>query len=485
MLVTDVDHEQTCDPTAASSGFEQFRRRAQAALFSMMPEHIERLGWGGARIASHQLERCRALLDSAIEGSRFHRRRLGHIDPSYFELEELATIPVMTKAEMMSAFDAVVTDVRVTREKAERAIEMTTTTPLPIDGEFMVLTSGGSSGCRGLFVFEPAAFATFGTTLLRPTMARMHATGGPPPDGLTIAMVAAQSPVHATGSAPMMLEGSPINFVSVPVTLPIAEIVKRLNQLQPQAVYGYPSVLARLALEQNADRLQISPNSVTATSETLRPHLRSTIRHGFGVPIINTFGSSEGLVGVSPPDDEIITFADDVCIVELVDDEDQPVKPGAVSSSVLVTNLYNHVQPLIRYRIEDRFIRRPDAIEHGHLRAEVNGRAADTFSFGSIDIHPHVIASALAHAVAVTDYQVRQTTNGVDIEVVLAERTDPERIARTTRDALALAGLHDPTVQVTRVDELPRHPKTGKLAQFVPLNPLFRNGDARGVCGTR
>lgn len=471
MLMTDTDIGHICDPIVASSGFEPFRRRAQAALFSTMPEHIERLGWTGARIGSHQLEGCRALLESAIERSSFHRRRVGHIDPSTFELDELATIPVMTKGEMMSAFDAVVTDVRVTLQKAERAIEMTTTTPLPIDGEFIMLSSGGSTGRRGLFVYDAPAFATFGATLMRPTMARLQAMGGPPAGGMTMAMVAAQSAVHATGSVPRMLDGSLMHYVSVPVTQPIAEIVDRLNQIQPQALYGYPSVLARLALEQDVGRLRISPMSVTATSETLRPDLRLTIRQAFGVPIINTFGSSEGLVGVSPPDDEVITFADDASIVELVDYEDQPVKPGAVSSSVLVTNLYNHVQPLIRYRIEDCFVRRPDATEHGHLRAEVNGRAADTFRFGSIDVHPHVIASALARAVAVADYQVRQTTNGVVIDVVLVDNADTERIARQTRDALAQAGLDNPTVHVTRVDELPRHPKTGKLSggAFVPL----------------
>jgi phenylacetate-coenzyme A ligase PaaK-like adenylate-forming protein len=41
--------------------------------------------------------------------------------------------------------------------------------------------------------------------------------------------------------------------------------------------------------------------------------------------------------------------------VELVDEHDRPVRPGTPSSSILVTNLYNHAQPLIRYRIEDRF----------------------------------------------------------------------------------------------------------------------------------
>jgi phenylacetate-coenzyme A ligase PaaK-like adenylate-forming protein len=51
-----------------------------------------------------------------------------------------------------------------------------------------------------------------------------------------------------------------------------------------------------------------------------------------------------------------ITFATDCCIVELVDDDDRPVPPGATSSGILVTNLFNRGQPLIRYRIDDRVV---------------------------------------------------------------------------------------------------------------------------------
>jgi len=52
-----------------------------------------------------------------------------------------------------------------------------------------------------------------------------------------------------SGSMPAWGEGaaSPVRAVPVPVTLPLAEMVERLNTLQPQLLYGYPSMLARLA----------------------------------------------------------------------------------------------------------------------------------------------------------------------------------------------------------------------------------------------
>jgi phenylacetate-coenzyme A ligase PaaK-like adenylate-forming protein len=49
---------------------------------------------------------------------------------------------------------------------------------------------------------------------------------------------------------------------------------------------------------------------------------------------------------------------------------------------VLITNLHNHTQPLIRYELTDRFIRRPPDQASGLPRAAVEGRADDVFQFG-------------------------------------------------------------------------------------------------------
>lgn len=78
------------------------------------------------------------------------------------QLADLPRLPVMTKSAMMAHFEEVVTTASVTRAGAEAAIAATTTLPLPIDGQYLVLASGGSSGERGLFVFDPDAFAEFG-----------------------------------------------------------------------------------------------------------------------------------------------------------------------------------------------------------------------------------------------------------------------------------------------------------------------------------
>ena len=200
----------------------------------------------------------------------------------------------------------------------------------------------------------------------------------------------------------------------------------------------------------------------------LLPEHRAAISAGFGVPLVITFGSTEGLVGVSALDAEELAFNSDLCIVELVDEHNEPVPPGTPSARVLLTNLYNRVQPLIRYELTDRFVEQPPAPDHGHLRATVEGRADEVLRFGDVDIHPLVIRSVLVKTPEVIEYQVRQTATGIDAAVVVEGRVDVRALAAALRAALAHAGFPGAHVAVDVVSELARHGETGKLRRFIP-----------------
>ena len=259
--------------TAPKRSFPAIRDALKAAMLDSYPEHIERLGWDRTQIAAHQQEQLRSLLSYAAERSPFHARRLRG-RPCFRPAQGPLALPVMTKTEMMDELDDVFTDRRLTRAAVERSLAEADPEPATPLGEHIALTSGGSSGQRGVFVHDhPAAVQFFGS-LSRGLVARLEAMGGPPPGGLRIAMVSARSPVHATGIAGSLGEGEvrlPFRFVKVPVTLPMPVIVEELNALQLPALYGYPSMLARLAREREAGRLQISPMIVTSTSETCMP----------------------------------------------------------------------------------------------------------------------------------------------------------------------------------------------------------------------
>ncbi len=456
---------------AGATSFDAVRVALQLDLLAAYPAAIERLRWTRAQIDVRQRDGLRALLAYAAEHSPFHGRRLGDVDVDRLELEDLTRLPVMTKADMMDNLADLYTDRRLTPDVVEEAMSATTNAPVPMLDEYFALTSGGSSGRRGVFVFDRRAAVCFVASLTRSLLARITAQGGPPPGGFRIAMIGAPSAVHATGAAEALSDGDamPFHFLGVPATLPLPEIVERLNELDAPALSGYPTVLARLAAERRAGRLRITPITISSTSETLNPQLRAAIRDGFGAPIVDMFGSTEGLVGLSAPDDTVLVFNNDVCITELVDEDNRPVPPGTPSAKVLLTNLSNFTQPLIRYEMTDSFVRQPDASDHGHLRAIVSGRSDEVLRWEDVEVHPIVVRSVLVKSPDVLDYQVRQTDRGIDVTAVATDTLDVDQLRGRLTDALDDAGLPDARVTLRAVGALQRHHETGKVQRFVPL----------------
>ncbi len=384
------------------------------------------------------------LLAYAAEFSPFHARRLRGLDLSRFEPGDLARLPVMTKSQMMAEFDDVVTDRRLSRRLAEQHLAAPAHAPGLLLDEYVCLASGGSSGLRGVFAQTLGQYTDFVASLMRRGYARALAAGGPPPGGLVIGLVAAASPVHSSGFAAAVAAGPPVRLVAAPATLPLDQIVARLNATQPPALLGYASKLAELAREQLAGRLAIAPRSVTSNAEVLTTADRAVIEQAFAVPVIDSFVSTEGLVGHSEPGGSVMSFATDMCLAEPVDDDNNPAPPGAPSAKVLITNLHNLTQPLIRYELTDRFTTPAGTPAAGWLGASIDGRADEVFRYGGVAVHPHVIRSALATAGTVREYQVRQTEDGVD--VTWRHRRPPRhnRAGRAAGARLAPGRAHRP-----------------------------------------
>ena len=442
--------------------------RMSAKLTRRLSQHVLRLGWDDAELAAHQRERLRVLLAHAAEHSPFHARRLRGLDPGRFEVGDLARLPVMTKAQVMAEFDDVVTDRRLSRALAERHLAASLHEPGLLLDEYVCLTSGGSSGVRGVFVQTLGEYTDFATSVLRPGYARAVAAGGPPPGGLVLAMVGAASPVHSTGFAAAVASGPPVRLIPAPATLPLAELVARLNAAQPPALLGYASKLAELAREQLAGRLGITPRAVSSMAEVLTPQDQAIIERAFAVPVVNSFASTEGLVGHSVPGGSVLSFASDMCLAEPVDSGGNPVPPGVPSGKVLITNLHNLTQPLIRYELTDQFTSLETAPGTGWLRASIDGRADEVLRYGGVAVHPHVIRTALASVGMIREYQVRQTRDGIDVACVTDSHLDEAALARRLEHALRHAGLTEPRAGVRLAEAIPRDSRTGKVRRFIP-----------------
>jgi len=451
--------------------YEERRQRHLAALAEIMPEHVRRLRWPAERLRDERRERLRDLLRVALERSPWHRDRLAGIDPDTLVEEDLQAIPPMTKDDLMANWDRIVTDRRLTLDRAERHLAGLRSDAYLLD-EFHAVVSGGSTGRRGVFAFGWRPWAVAFAGFMRPAMWDRAADPevGAMPN--RIAMVAAGTSSHMTAALGQTFASPSAEVRPFPVILPMEQIVAGLNDYQPTMLMGYPSALALLAVEARDGRLKVAPRRVASTSEPLLPHVRASVEEAFCAPVANMWGTSEaGPMGIGCWRSPGLHLCDDLVIIEPVDAAGRPVPPSTTSDRIYVTAISNPTLPLIRLEITDRVtvLDEPCSCGSAHRRiADIGGRVEDSLAYpGGVLVHPHVFGAVILKEPAMIEYQVRQTPAGGDVLVVGAVG-DAAAVAREIEAGLAGAGIADPSVAVHVVDELQRQ-DTGKVRRFVPL----------------
>jgi phenylacetate-coenzyme A ligase PaaK-like adenylate-forming protein len=454
--------------------YEQTRQRHLADWAAMMPDRHARLRWSTEQISEHRDTALRKLVAYARDASPWHAGRLASVDVDSLTADDLSSIPTMTKDDVMANFDDVVTERRITRAGAEAHLDGLVDDAY-FDGDLHVVASGGSTGERAIFVYGWDAWIDVHLGVGRYIIDLFNEpdlADGP----LTMGLVAAANATHMTSATGQTFRSDLVEAHSFPVTLAIDDIVAGLNDAQPRVLIAYASMLAVLTEEARAGRLRIRPGRLSATSEPLLPEVRAAAESTFDAPVSNCWGTSEGAVmAMGCWKGDGMHLNEDLVIVEPVDVDGHPTRPGEASAKVLVTNLFNPAMPLIRYELTDEvtFLEEPCACGSAHRRvADVQGRLDDFLVYDSARVHPHVLRSVLGRQSEIIEYQVIQTPRGADVHVRASGPVGDDALARKLEAALSAAGVQAPAVSITIVDALERHRGTGKLRRFVPLNPV-------------
>ncbi|MCG8505727.1 MAG: AMP-binding protein [Sphingomonadales bacterium] len=126
-----------------------------------------------------------------------------------------------------------------------------------------------------------------------------------------------------------------------------------LNDLGPDYLTTYPEALEHLAFASIQTPLVRSFKGLHAISEMMTPGMAQRIEAAFGAPVEQNYGLTEvGIVAVKCREGGRYHAHDEFAVVEIVDDDGQPVAPGE-TGRVLVTCLANLAMPLIRYDTGD------------------------------------------------------------------------------------------------------------------------------------
>ena len=366
--------------------------------------------------------RLAALLREAFSESPLYRRRRPGPGGGLPRLEQIAPVE---KAELMQHFDDWATDRRITRASVDEFLREPAHLGDAYLGRYLVWTSSGTTGEPGIFVQDESSLAAFDAL----DALRLH--GGPaamrpwPAWGALprYAFVAATGGHFAGAASIERLRRIAKSFALMPwlapalqtfsVLRPLAELARQLQDFAPSVLITYPSCADALAQLQGAGALRLALSEVWVGGEQLSAEQRTRIRTAFGCRVHNNYGSSEFYAMAWECSEGCLHLNHDWLILEPVDRQLRAVPPGEVSDSVLLTNLANRTQPLLRYRLGDSLRVLPEACACGSRfqAIEVQGRADHTLVLHDaqrreVKLLPLALATAIEEGAQLTRFQL-------------------------------------------------------------------------------
>lgn len=465
MAQPDEPHEYSPSPLATLDLDVVNRRTAELVVRNVWPRE---------QLIQFQHEQLRKMLQHAVAASPYYRDLIDDLVARDAPLHEF---PAMTKATLMANFDRIVTDKRLTRALVEQHLSSAQVGAALI-GEYLVAATGGTTGERGIFVYDQAGWEIAVANLLR-----FQRLIGVFPTTRSIG-IGAPSPIHLTNRFYAELRAGRAGAPRLAVTTPLAEAVAALNAYQPEVLSTYPSFLRRLAEEQRASRLHIAPRLIRSVAETLSQDVRELARTVWNVPLINSYGATEiGVLGQECEQIAGMHLAEDLFVVEVVDHENRPVPAGVQGAKLLVTPLTNYVLPVIRYELSDLVTMADGPCRCGSPLAriaDIQGRREETLQVPTaggapVDVHAGRLRSPLMRIAGIRQYQFAQLLDGIRILIVPAPGCDLAEISAATesaiRTALAPLGAATARVEVEIVDQIDRTGSGAKEKLVASVRP--------------
>jgi phenylacetate-CoA ligase len=410
----------------------------------------ERERWPPERRAARRRERLNELVAYARARSPYWAQAAKDYDPD----AGVASLPVLDKATMMDRFDDLVTDRRLRRDPLLEHVERLRGDELHL-GRYRAMTTSGSSGRKGLFVYDDAGWTTIGAQFLyfsaivgtRPRLPRLR-----------IAMLGGGSASHMSRRGTQTLDVGLHRMLALPVTSPMPELVAALNRFGPDVLNVYPSMGVLLAEEQLAGRLRLNLRTISTSSELRTPEAAARIEEAFGIAPYDLYATTEGLwAGECEHHDGLHLFEDDV-IAENVDEACRPVPNGEQGARVLVTNLANRVQPIIRLEVGDAMTLTSATCACGRTSQQIErvaGRADDVVWLDRVAVHPMQF-SVIARDRDVVEFQVVQEGQRLVVHLVARGSGVEERVSARLRECLAAIGVRDAAIEIRRREALER-----------------------------
>lgn len=152
----------------------------------------------------------------------------------------------------------------------------------------------------------------------------------------------------------------------------LAHILDVIERERPKVIRSYPAPLFLLAQYRNQHHeYSYSPLRIMTTGSVLSESYREEIECAFGCDVIDSY-SCEGTPNTyETPHHDGYHVSGVYGIIEVLDDEDKPVRDGI--GRVVATDLWNYAHPFIRYNTKDLV-----EVKNGEI-VRIMGRECESF----------------------------------------------------------------------------------------------------------
>ncbi len=419
--------------------------------------------WSPEKFGKYQGSELAKLRSFVYAHSSFYRKFHRNL-----EHRPLAELPILTKTMVMEHFDEIVTDRSVRLTDVERHMR-TYTDGRVFGGRYVVNSSSGTTGRRGWFLFDEAEWS-----MLLAGYGRAASWAGLNTHSFVRrkgAMVASTTPSYQSARINMSTSSWLYPTMRMDASEPPHVIITRLNDWQPYMLSSYPSTLNMLAGEQTTNkRLHIAPRIVTASGEVVTEELRAQVQAAWGCALFNGYSATEsGMIAAECRRHAGLHVAEDMVIIEVVDEEGHAVPTGTFGARVLITVLHRRTQPLIRYEMSDlvRFLPQPCPCGLPYrLIDNVDGRRDEVLRFPSsngetVAIHPNALRRVV-ESVTLSGWELLLDHDGLHLTLAgVPNGFDESVLTGALRREVTAQGASMPVIHVRQVDKIERG-ATGK-----------------------
>ncbi|MCS5421718.1 MULTISPECIES: phenylacetate--CoA ligase family protein [Psychrilyobacter] len=420
-----------------------------------------------------QKNKLNDLIEHVLKNSKFYREFYGKhgITLENYKTIDYNKYPTIDKEIIIDNFDDLICTKDFNREKLEGFVSHRENWGKKYKGKYTAMTSSGSTGNPTIFVYDQKAWAAVKAFII----GRVD-----PSHKVKLLKKERIAFIIATGgnfaSYNLAQEAKNINYTTLILNVndDFEEMVKLLKEFQPTILSGYSSSIAALAEEKLSGNLDIYPERVFCSADKLTRNRREIIERAFGVTPLNFYGATEslGMASEDPKTSKLILF-DDYYKFEIVDEKMEEVLPGEVGD-LIVTNLYNYVMPLLRYRMEDRLKKSKDQNFNFTLIDEIAGRVVDDLYFERGDGSGEKITALQLVGMYFNNVKkiqfVQNDKNTLKIKYVGRGDLEPgKEILSLMIEFFRSKNLEkDVKIITEKVERIPVDPRTGKYRQIIP-----------------